>query len=534
MKIKTPGLPSNGSHLFPRPGSAPESEHGNSANVVVFDNHPSRLPTIIHIVAECGARPLTIGGAAAIEKSACSGDCAVAVVGLGRLDSADETPLDAIRALKGKGFKIISCADGAQSWPLGAQCQPLLSGSVRFLDSAAPEFSSELRDWIGQLLQAENARRAEDEQLKANMRGLGIVGESEAMLSIFRWVLRVSVLSDLPVLITGETGTGKQILANAIYRLDPKRRNGPFVAVNCGAISPMLAESELFGHRRGAFTGADRDRKGLIRSAHEGILFLDEIGELDQELQTKLLRTLQEKRVLGVGEDRETAVDVRVIAATNQNLDSMVEERRFRVDLFHRLNVLSIHVPPLRERRGDVKPLVEYFLRSYGSLNPKAKFASADFFQALMELRLPGNVRQLENLVRQALIGKNDHGPLTLGDLPLEVWRELSAITDPSPDAAARLNPDEPAARMTAASQEARGFRADPRERSEAADLAAHALKLLNANGWNLSRSLDHCEKLLLEAALHQARGNQTRTAKLLGITPRSVYNKYRKHNLTN
>src|SRR5262249_30993216 len=145
--------------------------------------------------------------------------------------------------------------------------------------------------------------QGENEKLKMKMKEFGIVGESQAIIAIFRWIAQVSVLSDLPVLVTGETGTGKQILANAIYRLDPKRRDGPFIAVNCAAISPALAESELFGHRRGAFTGADRDRKGLIRSAHEGILFLDEIGELDLELQSKLLRTLQEKCVLGVGED---------------------------------------------------------------------------------------------------------------------------------------------------------------------------------------------------------------------------------------
>jgi hypothetical protein len=136
--------------------------------------------------------------------------------------------------------------------------------------------------------------------------------------------------------------------------LDLKRRDGPFVAVNCSAISPGLAESELFGHRRGAFTGADRDRKGLIRSAEGGVLFLDEIGELDNTLQAKLMRVLQENRVLGVGEDREVAVSVRIIAATNRDLDAMVQQGKFRADLFHRLHVLSIHITPLRERPADL------------------------------------------------------------------------------------------------------------------------------------------------------------------------------------
>ena len=175
-----------------------------------------------------------------------------------------------------------------------------------------------------------------------------------AMTDVFRSIIRFSTLSDLPVLIVGETGTGKEGLARALHRLDPKRKEGPFVAVNCGAIAAPLAESEFFGHRRGAFTGADRDRKGLVRSAEGGVLFLDEIGELDAALQAKLLRVLQESRVLGVGEDRDIQVNVRVVAATNRDLDQMGQQSRFRADLFHRLNVLSIRVPPLSERADDL------------------------------------------------------------------------------------------------------------------------------------------------------------------------------------
>ena len=197
------------------------------------------------------------------------------------------------------------------------------------------------------------------------MKRLGSVGESQAMMAVFHTVLRVSPLSDMPVLITGETGTGKELLAHAIHQLDPKRCHGPFIALNCSALSPGLAESELFGHRRGAFTGADRERKGLIRAAEGGVLFLDEIGELDDALQAKLLRVLQENRVLGIGDDQEVAVNVRIIAATNRNLDAMVQQRTFRADLFHRLNVLAIHIPPLRERPADLKPLIEHFLEKH-------------------------------------------------------------------------------------------------------------------------------------------------------------------------
>lgn len=538
MERKNPGSFPDSNHVVAQPDRPRMTLKDDSrSRVVVYDHHPSRLQAIHRVIFECGARPRAIDGPSAIEAVEPSSNCSVALVGIGARPSADDVALNAIRTLKQKGFKIIACADGAQTWPLGVQCLPLLAGSLRLLDSATTEFVLELRRLVGQLLQAETTRRGEDEEIKTTMNELGIVGESQPMISIFRWILRVSVLSDLPVLITGETGTGKQILADAVYRLDPKRRSGPFVAVNCGAISPALAESELFGHRRGAFTGAERDRKGLIRSAHGGILFLDEIGELDDDLQTKLLRTLQEKRVLGVGEDRETAVDVRVIAATNQDLDGMVQERKFRVDLFHRLNVLSIHIPPLRERPGDVTPLAEHFLQSYRSLNPRrALSAGADFFAALMELTLPGNVRQLENLVRQAVIQKNDDSPLHLCDLPLEVWRELSATKQSSPQDAVQTGEkiDTSAARAKTSLLDPHLF-LPPQSwgrSKDGADLATQVVKFLDANGWSLSQSLSHFERLILEAALHAAKGNQTRTARLLGITPRSVYNKYRKHNL--
>jgi DNA-binding NtrC family response regulator len=351
------------------------------------------------------------------------------------------------------------------------------------------------------------------------MKQLGSVGESQAIVAVFQTVLRVSRLSDVPVLITGETGTGKELLAHAIHQLDLKRSHGPFTALNCSAISPGLVESELFGHRRGAFTGADRDRKGLIRSAEGGVLFLDEIGELDDPLQAKLLRVLQDNRVLGVGEDREVAVSVRIIAATNRDLDAMVQLRTFRADLFHRLNAVAIRIPPLRERPADFKPLIEHFLKKYQALRPgSALSAEPEFIEALIQLQLPGNARQLENLVRWALINKDDDTGLNLRDLPLEIWQQLSEqkLSLEAPTAAA----DQGNAPQNAT------------QASEQAGIVSSIVNLLDRNGWNLSRSLQHCERLLLEAALHKAHGNQSQTARLLGITPRSVYNKVHKHHL--
>jgi transcriptional regulator with PAS, ATPase and Fis domain len=288
--------------------------------------------------------------------------------------------------------------------------------------------------------------------------------------------------------------------------------------VNCGTISAGLAESELFGHRRGAFTGADRDRKGLVRSAHGGILFLDEIGELEDGLQSKLLRMLQEKTVLGVGEDGETSVDVRVIAATNRPLEQMVSEKNFREDLFYRLNVLSIHTPSLRERPGDIRPLVDYFFEKYRALAPALPPSIEDeFIEALAEAGLPGNVRQLENIVRQALVKKDDNAPLTLADLPPEILQQLSrwrpALRDES-DGLPRSVDDRPQAS------------------SSQREVTSSVVRLLDGNNWRLNRSLASCEKLFLEAALHKTRGNQSQTARLLGITSRSVYNKVRKYHL--
>lgn len=488
--------------------------------VIVWDHRRPRLQLISRVVSECRARPHWVEGLSAIQEVEFSFRCSIAMVALGARPSPGHLGLEVIRALKQKGFKVISYEEGVQFWSLGVQCQALLAGAMWLLDSAKPEFSEELKRLLAKLLRAEAERRDEEQKIKGVMKKLGVVGESQAMISIFRWVLRISMLSDLATLITGETGTGKQLLAHAIYQLDPKRCNGPFVAVNCGAISPGLAESELFGHRRGAFTGADRDRKGLIRSAQGGVLFLDEIGELDDALQTKLLRVLQENRVLGVGEDQEVPVNVRIIAATNQDLDEMVQQRKFRTDLFHRLNVLAIRIPPLRERPADIKPLIEHFVKKYRSLNPAATLlVGADFVEALAQVELPGNARQLENLVRQALLNKDDDTPFNLSDLPRDVWQHLLE------------QGKGPLARSEQASERKETRKSTPDAPRQ--DIPSYLTNVLDASGWSLSRSLQYCERLLLEVALHQAHGNQSQTARLLGITPRSVYNKVRKHDLS-
>lgn len=427
--------------------------------------------------------------------------------------------VDVIQELKRRGFQVVAYDDGVDAWPIRQRCRPLLAGATELLDSSNAGFSGHLQRILTQLIEAEGRRRAEDGEIQKVMRRLEMIGESPFMIEVVRRAVRVSALSDLAVLITGETGTGKERMARAIHQLDPKRNQHPFVAVNCGAISPHLAESELFGHRRGAFTGADRDRKGLFRSAQGGVIFLDEIGELNEIIQAKLLRVLQENQILGVGEERETAINVRVVAATNRDLREMVEDRKFRSDLFHRLNVLTIHIPPLRERPMDVLPLVEFFLKKYQALAPVGQLAAdPEVVEALRQLELPGNVRQLENLIRQALVNKQTDSALHLSDLPPEVWRQLSCETQKVSD------PTSPVFATVEAGQATTG--------SARLERLPHLSGLLDSNGGSLSRLLQWCERALVEAALQRTNGNQSETARLLGISPRSVYNKLRKHRL--
>ena len=427
--------------------------------------------------------------------------------------------LEAIRSLKRQGCSVIGYAAGVRSWPLRRRCQVLLAGVSWLLDSTQAEFAQELRRLLRQLFQIEERRRDEEYRIKHVMQKLGSVGESPAMLAVFHTVLRASPLSDLPVLITGETGTGKELLAHAIHQLDPKRCHGPFIALNCSALNSGLAESELFGHRRGAFTGADRERKGLVRAAEGGVLFLDEIGELDHILQAKLLRVLQEHRVLGIGDDHEVAVNVRIIAATHRNLDIMVRQGTFRADLFHRLYVLAVHIPPLRERPADLQPLIEHFLEKHHGLRPATALSAApEFLEALTQLPLPGNARELENLVRWVLVHKDDEAPLTLRDLPWDIWQQLSE------------QEREPEGQSAPAYVEQAKQAPPPPALPQA--LLPSMVNLLDSNDWNLARTLQDCERLFLEAALHKAHGNQSHVAQLLGITPRSVYNKVHKYHL--
>ena len=267
------------------------------------------------------------------------------------------------------------------------------------------------------------ALRAEVRELRRTIeaeRGFGdLVGKSPAMAAVNDLVERVGA-SDASVLITGESGTGKEVVARALHRKS-RREGGPFVAINCAAVPESLIESELFGHVRGAFTDARADKKGLFREAHKGTLFLDEIGELSLGVQAKLLRVLQERTVRPVGGSTETPFDARVIAATNRDLEVAVEEKRFREDLFFRINVVQVALPPLRARGVDVLLLAQHFLARFAAREGKAITGlTAATAQKLMAYAWPGNVRELQNAMERA-VALTRFAEISVEDLPEKV-----------------------------------------------------------------------------------------------------------------
>lgn len=257
-----------------------------------------------------------------------------------------------------------------------------------------------------------------------------LTGQSAAIARLRRQIVKVAGAS-APVLIWGESGSGKELAAQAVHAHSP-RRAGPFVPINCGAIPASLIQSELFGYERGAFTGAAREKRGLIETAQGGSIFLDEIGDLPMELQANLLRFLQEKTIYRLGSTRSIAVDVRVIAASHVNLAQAVARGAFREDLYYRLNVLALDVPPLRERREDLLPLAEQFFRTYSSERaPRVRGFSVRAAQAIRDYDWPGNVRELLNRVRRAMV---------MAEGRLILPHDLGLSAEPAPRAAAPLD----------------------------------------------------------------------------------------------
>ncbi len=273
-------------------------------------------------------------------------------------------------------------------------------GAVNYLEK--PFDIEEMRLHVRRALRHRELRD-ENRRLRARIAAeREIIGHSQAIARVREMVTRIAP-TDSTVLVTGESGTGKEVIARAIHAASP-RRDAPFVGINCAAIPSELLESELFGHVRGAFTGADRARSGLLEAARGGTLFLDEIGDMPPEMQAKLLRVLQERKVRRVGGDQEIPVDVRVIAATHRDLPTLVREGRFREDLYYRIHVIRIDVPPLRERREDLPEFVRHFLRRHAErMGRRIERIEPSFLEALARHDWPGNVRELENVIERAV-----------------------------------------------------------------------------------------------------------------------------------
>jgi two-component system nitrogen regulation response regulator GlnG len=325
---------------------------------------------------------------------------------------------------------------------------------------------------------------------------LGIVGRTDAMQQVFKLIGQLAA-SDATALITGESGTGKELVARAIYH-HSNLSTQPFLAVNCAAIPEQLLESELFGHERGAFTGATNQRIGKFEQCNGGTIFLDEIGDMTPTTQTKILRVLQSGTFERVGGNTPIRVDVRVIAATNKALEEAVATRQFREDLFYRLNVVRIHVPPLRERRDDIPLLVNYFLKKFAREQERPpKSVATSVIKALERYHWPGNVRELENVVRRAIVvAKGD--AILPGDLPPEVSGQAAPGSGALPGAA-------PA-----------GAAGD----AAVSDVSALARRLFQwARKDPKLRIISAVERELVIQALKETDGNQVQAAKMLGIT---------------
>ena len=314
-----------------------------------------------------------------------------------------------------------------------------------------------------------------------------LVGDSPCMLEVFRWLDRVA-RSDSTVMIYGESGTGKELVARAIHA-GSKRCQGPFIRVNCGALTESLLDSELFGHEKGAFTGAERRRRGRFELAHGGTLFLDEIATISRTTQIRLLRVLQERELERVGGEETIAVDVRIIAATNSSPERLLGENGFREDLFYRLHVVPVTLPPLRERRSDIPVLATHFIAKLrdrtravvGSINPAA-------MERLLAYHWPGNVRELENVIERALV-MADGEVLEAADLPALVVNTSGA-------------PEVPAGAP------------------------------FPTGGLDLTRVVEGLEEKLLREALGRAKGVKAEAARLLGLKPSALYYKLEKYGI--
>ncbi len=383
------------------------------AKILVVDDEPSILRLLQEALTQWGYQ-VTCAGSGKVALEAIRGDLFDAV--LTDIRMPEMTGLDLLREIKrhDESTEVVMMT----GYPtIASAVEALKEGAYDYLSK--PLILDELRHLMARMTER-RFLRGEVHSLRARLGEeltvTELVGNSKPMQSVKDIIAKVAA-TDSPVLIEGESGTGKELVAAAIHRLST-RAKGPFIPVNCSAIPGDLIESEFFGHVRGAFSGAVSDALGLFRGANEGTIFLDEIVELTPGLQVKLLRVLQEMQVRPVGSTKAYEVDVRVIAATNRDLDRTIADGQFRQDLYYRLNVVRISLPPLRARREDIQALVSHFVRRFNRrFRRELRGITPDALEALNRYDFPGNVRELENLIERAYaMGARDQ--ITLADLP--------------------------------------------------------------------------------------------------------------------
>jgi len=455
--------------------------------ILVVDDESGLRHTISLILREEGHEVEAVGDGEAALASLARADASLVIcdVRMPKLDGL--TFLDRYRAAAGHALVIMMSAYGDDD----AAIEAIRRGAYDYISK--PFRADQLLLVVRKAIEREQLRH-EVERLSEELTALrgadGVVGHSEALLDVVATARKVA-RHPSTVLVTGESGTGKELIARLIHTSSP-RAGAAFVAVNCAAIPEALLESELFGHARGAFTGASQERAGLFEEADGGTIFLDEIGELPLALQVKLLRVLQEGEIRRVGENGSRPVDVRVVAATSRDLEAEVAAGRFRSDLYYRVNVVRLHLPPLRERRDDVAELARHFLARHAQrLKVAPPTLGAAALRALTEYGWPGNVRELENAIERSLV-LADEGVIDVAHLPAAVRGEARPPNGSSPNGT--------------------GAPADE-------DLS-------------VKRRTERLERTLIAQALQRTGGNRTRAAQLLDLSHRALLYKIREYGL--
>lgn len=396
-------------------------------HVLVIDDEPAIRMILSAIVKKAGYTVDAVQNVTEAAARLVRGDVDVALCDI---HMPDGSGLDLVKSIRETGvetqFIMVTAFASVET-----AVQALQSGATDYI--IKPVNSEELLYRLAQIAAMRGLRDENRALRKLVVEGPAPIYrfQSPSMVAVERLIGKVSA-TDSTVLITGESGTGKGVFSRALHE-QSHRSNGPFLPVNCGAIPENLLETEFFGHMKGAFTGADRARKGLFLQADRGTIFLDEIGELPLHMQAKLLHAIEEKSVRPVGAEEARKVDVRIVAATNRNLEEMVKEGRFREDLYFRLSMFQIHIPPLRERVEDIRGLIDFMLRGLGSDSGKKMSLDTEAEEILISYPWPGNVRQLENVLNRAFI-LADGEAIRAADLPSEVTRvrHLSTIENQS------------------------------------------------------------------------------------------------------